>query len=164
MDGVYPVGVTCPECGAGLKRAGAIRQGVRKRMPVLVGFGITLGVVPLLALIVAVYAVLSGGGVYRQLPTGMLMWSAEFGSGASSGPIADELMNRLTNQAEPMQAALISSPPSGWSMRARTPYLAPKMGILRMVEAARLSLLRGAAMLPTRKGSPACMRGSPTRR
>jgi hypothetical protein len=104
LDGVYPAGVTCPECGAGLKRAGAIRQGVRKRMPALVGLGVTLGVVPLLALIVAIYAVMSGGGVYRQMPTGMLMWSAEFGSGASSGPIADELMNRLTNQAEPMQA------------------------------------------------------------
>jgi len=83
--------VTCPECGAGLKRAKAVRIGERKRMLWLsiVGVLVIVGCVGATAPIG--FALLTGRGMHAKLPLGLLLYIARGGDGA----LAAELETRL---------------------------------------------------------------------
>lgn len=94
LEGVYPESVTCPECGAGLKRDNSIRIGVRRRYPAMVVTGVVLAMMPLAPLGVVGYAALTGADVNAYMPVGVLLWEAKHGTPASAGKIADELTRR----------------------------------------------------------------------
>lgn len=98
LEGVYPESVTCPECGAGLKRENSVRIGVRRRYPALVVVGAVLAMMPVVPLGVIGYAALTGSDVRAYLPVGVLLWEARHGTQASAAKIADELTRRAQNK------------------------------------------------------------------
>lgn len=112
LMGVYPASPTCPECGAGLKRPGAVRDGVRHRSIPLIVLGVLLAATPLLPLGVVGYAAVTGTNISKYLPVGVLIFQARHSSPATSPLIAAELMDRtmgkkLTVQQEQKVAGLV---------------------------------------------------------
>lgn len=95
LEGVYPASVTCPECGSGLKRPGAVRNGVRKRMAWVTVLGLLIALLPLAPMAVLVYAAVTGTNIARYTPTGILLWQTRISSPAVNKTIADELISRL---------------------------------------------------------------------
>ena len=95
LDGVYPASVTCPECGAGLKRDGAVRIGVRKRIPALMAIGAALVLMPIAPVGFGVYAAATGLDLNEYKPAGLLLFEARHARPAHSGPIARELLSRM---------------------------------------------------------------------
>lgn len=108
LHGVYPQSVTCPECGAGLKRDGAVRTGVRKRMVWLSALGVLIALLPLAPLATVMYAALTGTNLARYTPTGLLLWETRIASPAANKQIADELIDRLIKKRldKPQTAAM----------------------------------------------------------
>ncbi|MFA6045091.1 MAG: hypothetical protein WC718_08910 [Phycisphaerales bacterium] len=103
LDGVYPESVTCPECGAGLKRENSIRIGVRRRLPALVAIGAVLVLFPAVPLGAVGYAALTGTDINGMLPVGVLLWEAKHATPASGEKIANELLRRA--QAKKLSAS-----------------------------------------------------------
>lgn len=95
LDGVYPECVTCPECGAGLKRDKAVRTGVRKRMPVLAAAGLLLVATSLVPFGVVSYAAITGSDINKYKPLGLLLWEGRLADPTRSVKITDELMSRV---------------------------------------------------------------------
>lgn len=95
LDGVYPECVTCPECGAGLKRDKAVRTGVRKRMPVLAVTGLLLIATSLVPFGVVSYAAITGSDINKHKPLGLLLWEGRLADPTRSVKITDELMSRI---------------------------------------------------------------------
>lgn len=95
LHGVYPQNVTCPECGAGLKRDKAVRMGVRKRLPVLIALGGLMIVLPLIPAGLLVYAAMTGTNLSKHMPLGVLLWQAKNTNGPGAKPIADEILDRM---------------------------------------------------------------------
>src|ERR1043165_4136412 len=96
LNGVYPGGVTCPECGGGLKREGSVRIGARRRMHTLTALGILLVLLPVTPIAVTAYGALTGTDVNKYKPLGLMLWEAPHVS--AKGPseaIANELMDRM---------------------------------------------------------------------
>ena len=98
LDGVYPASPTCPECGAGLKRDGAVRNGVRKRMGWMVALGVLVALLPLAPMGVLLYAGVTGSNIAKYTPTGVLLWQTRFSSPPVNKAIADELIDRMLKQ------------------------------------------------------------------
>lgn len=91
-----PPGVTCPECGAGLKRPKAFRVGQRGRRPVMTIVGAVLLLTGLVPSVVLAAAMLASADLHRQKP----VWILTFELRRSTDPvnskrIADELMTRM---------------------------------------------------------------------
>ncbi|MFZ4573524.1 MAG: hypothetical protein ACOYN0_03955 [Phycisphaerales bacterium] len=95
LDGVYPESVTCPECGAGLKRDKAVLNGVRKRMPVLAAVGAVLAATSVLPFCVVGYAAITGGDINKFKPLGLLLWEGKLADAARGTKLADEIMTRV---------------------------------------------------------------------
>ncbi|MFT3685552.1 MAG: hypothetical protein QM783_11590 [Phycisphaerales bacterium] len=95
LQGVYPESVTCPECGAGLKRKGAVRMGVRNRMPLVMALGVVVALLPLAPLFTVLYAAFTGTNLAKYTPTGVLLWQTKVASPALNKQIAEELIDRL---------------------------------------------------------------------
>ncbi len=95
LDGVYPESVTCPECGAGLKRDGSIRIGVRRRMPGVVLMGVLLAAVPLAPLGAVAWALVTGTNVDSYKPLGLLLWETGHSDSQRMNALAVEIQNRL---------------------------------------------------------------------
>ncbi|MBX3358694.1 MAG: hypothetical protein KF745_09720 [Phycisphaeraceae bacterium] len=95
LQGIYPPAITCPECGAGLKREGFIRIGARKRLVPLLVIGGVLVLVPLAPLSMLVYASTTGTDINKYLPTGLLLWQARHSRGPVHQAIADEVESRV---------------------------------------------------------------------
>lgn len=124
LDGIYPESVTCPECGAGLKREGSVRVGARKRLTGVAALGLLLAMLPSAPLGVLGYAALTGSDVNAYLPVGVLLWSAQRATPAGSERIANELIRRAQagqlSQTQYASAAefglkLQADPNSPWS-------------------------------------------------
>lgn len=108
LEGVYPEGVTCPECGAGLKRDNAVRIGVRRRMPVLVLVGALLAAVPLAPIATVGYALLTGSNIDSYKPLGLLLWESRYSDAGRLDAIATELQNRaMAGKLDPSQYAAV---------------------------------------------------------
>jgi hypothetical protein len=86
--------ITCPECGAGLRRPNAVRTGARRKRPVFLGLGALLIVMPLAPLGTAAYGLLTGQDLNKWKPLGLLLWEAERARGPGAQAIAAELLNR----------------------------------------------------------------------
>lgn len=94
LDGVWPDAITCPECGSGLKRDGAVRDGVRRRMWPLVLVGLLVTLTPIVPLAAVVVAAITGRDLDRFKPVGLLLWEAGQADVVRTEKIADELMTR----------------------------------------------------------------------
>jgi hypothetical protein len=84
--------VTCPECGAGLKRPGFVRIGQRRRRPVWIGLGTVA--VGLLAIGSTGFAMLTGQNVHQWLPLGFLLWEARHADATRGQQVAAEVLGR----------------------------------------------------------------------
>lgn len=98
LEGVYPESVTCPECGAGLKRDGAIRIGVRRRVPTLILVGALLAAVPLAPFGTVGWALLTGTNIDTYKPLGILLWEAHHSDRGRLDAIAGEIADRILRQ------------------------------------------------------------------
>lgn len=94
LTGTLPDGVTCPECGAGLKRAKAVRIGQRRRMWVVATVGLLLILLPFAGIGVTVYAVLTGADVNQYKPVGLLLWEVKNGNASTLDAAAKEFNRR----------------------------------------------------------------------
>ncbi len=93
--GTYPEVVTCPECGAGLKRDNAVVQGARKKMPAVVTVGALLVLTPLLPVGAVAFTILTGSDVNAIKPLGLILWEARRAEPVQAAKLADEVMNRI---------------------------------------------------------------------
>lgn len=91
--------ITCPECGAGLKREGSIRIGQRRKRPFAIGLGCLAIILPLLMIGTIVFALVSGQDLNTYKPIGLLTWEARRAGAAQSKLIAAELHRRIQNKA-----------------------------------------------------------------
>jgi hypothetical protein len=98
LEGVYPECVTCPECGAGLKRDGAVRLGVRRRMPVFILAGALLAAVPVAPFGAVAWALLTGTNIDTYKPLGILLWEARHSDRSRVDAIAAEIGDRILLQ------------------------------------------------------------------
>lgn len=96
--GIFPEVVTCPECGAGLKRDNAVLPGVRKKMPLLAALGVLLVLTPLVPVGVVAFAALTDRNINSFKPLGLLMWEARHADAKSTEKLVDEVMNRILSQ------------------------------------------------------------------
>lgn len=124
LEGVYPESVTCPECGAGLRREKSVRVGVRKRVPGLVAVGSVLALFPAVPLGAIGYAALTGTDINGLLPVGVLLWEAGHSTPASGEKIAKEFTRRaqarklsVSQYTKAIEAALAmqADPKAPWS-------------------------------------------------
>ena len=99
LDGVYPESITCPECGAGLKREGTVLQGARQRVIPLASLGIFLCLTSVIPVGIVGYAALTGSDLNKFKPLSLLFWEAKHASQAQSVTIANELMNRAMSRS-----------------------------------------------------------------
>jgi hypothetical protein len=97
LENVYPAGVTCPECGAGLKRPKSVRIGQRRKRPVLIGLGLLLMIAPVAPIAMAAFAALTGKDFNEYLPLGVLVWEGRRADAKSGKGIANELLTRMTS-------------------------------------------------------------------
>ncbi|CAG1009080.1 hypothetical protein PHYC_03650 [Phycisphaerales bacterium] len=95
LEGVYPEGVTCPECGAGLKREKSVRLGARRRRMWMVLVGALLALAPLPPIAAVAFAGLTGSDINAYKPLGLLLWEANHADSARTAGLAAEVLNRL---------------------------------------------------------------------
>jgi len=93
--GTYPEVVTCPECGAGLKRDNSVLLGARKTMPIVATMGALLVLTPLVPVGAVAYAVLTGSDINAIKPLGLILWEARRAEPVQAAKLADEVMNRI---------------------------------------------------------------------
>jgi hypothetical protein len=108
LENIYPASITCPECGAGLKREKAVRIGQRRRRPVFILAGILLTLMPLAPIGAALFAAVTGTDVNRYKPLGLLLWEVDRVNPKKAVAIAAELLTRLQAPVvDPAQEAAI---------------------------------------------------------
>jgi hypothetical protein len=104
LTGVLPAGVTCPECGAGIKLAKYVRIGQRKRLYVLVAVGLPMVVLPLMPITVVFFATMTRSDLGKLKPLTLLLWEARNlepeDVKRAVGEIHDRQMKRLLTEGE----------------------------------------------------------------
>lgn len=99
LAGVFPGRKVCPECGASLGAARAVRKGNRRRRPRVLALG---------AVLLAIGVGATGGGVYssaagvnwnRYKPVWLLLVEARTSDAASAGAALKELSLRVTEDS-----------------------------------------------------------------
>lgn len=93
LDGISEL-VTCPECGAGLKRPGSTRRGVRKRVWSAVTVGTLMVLLPGSAIAVVLFAALTGVDSAAYKPVWLLTFEARHGAAAQVEAAGAELLAR----------------------------------------------------------------------
>lgn len=89
----------CPECGADLAAAAAVRVGVRVRRPRLAIAGGVMLLAGVLGLSAGVAAFLGGPNVHKVTPTGVLLLEARVRTDAGLEDVLKELLDRDMNGA-----------------------------------------------------------------
>lgn len=126
LTSVLPAGVTCPECGSGLKRPHSVRIGQRKRMVIVGLIGAVLVLVPGSMLGTAFILQTTDTSLDRYKPWRLVLWEARNGNARMVEAAAVEIerrqmLNLLTGdqQAQAIEAALdIQADPSRpWSAK-----------------------------------------------
>ncbi|HYE60457.1 MAG TPA: hypothetical protein VD997_00550 [Phycisphaerales bacterium] len=95
LENIYPANVTCPECGAGLKREKAVRIGQRRKRPVFILSGVLFVLMPLAPIGVVLFASITGTDVNRYKRLGLLLWEVDRVDSKRAALIAGEFFNRL---------------------------------------------------------------------
>lgn len=120
LSSVLPAGVTCPECGAGLRRPHSTRIGQRKRMWLVGLLGAVFVLIPGSLLGTAFILQTTNTSLDRYKPWRVVLWEARNGNARMVEAAAVEIerrqmLNLLTSdqQAEAIEAALdIQADPS----------------------------------------------------
>jgi hypothetical protein len=99
-DGVEATG-TCPECGAGLKRAKAVRRGRRRKRPIVIVAGALAILAPMATLGAYGYALFTGVNLDLHKPLAVLEWELNRAGAARSRMIAEELLVRMGRKETP---------------------------------------------------------------
>ena len=94
LEGVFPGGITCPECGAGLKRERSVRIGQRRRRPVFILVGSLMTILPAMLIAAVLFAVITGTELNRHKPLGALILEARYASDKAAVAAADEAYRR----------------------------------------------------------------------
>jgi len=94
LESIYPEKITCPECGAGLKRPKGVRIGARRKRWMTLVVGLLLIAMPTSLIVAGVAAVLTGSDIARYTPVGVLLLQGRYGDSAASAAAAKELMRR----------------------------------------------------------------------
>ncbi|MDX9911338.1 MAG: hypothetical protein RBS39_05865 [Phycisphaerales bacterium] len=94
LDGVYPGATTCPECGGGLLKAGKVRTGVRKRMPIVGLVGVAMVLLPVGVMGMVLYATLTSTDLNKYKPVALLRMEVRHARGTHQERAADELLRR----------------------------------------------------------------------
>lgn len=76
LQGVYPAAITCPECGAGLKRAGYVLPGARRRRWVCFSTGIAFVLLPMLTFGALAFGIAAGANINQYKPARLLIWES----------------------------------------------------------------------------------------
>ncbi len=95
LVGLYPQQITCPECGAGLRRRKGVRIGARRRLWPFIGLGVILILAPLAPLGLVLYGAATGADINKHKPLGLLLWEARIASPKAMEAIGSELHLRL---------------------------------------------------------------------
>ncbi|GJQ28658.1 MAG: hypothetical protein HBSAPP03_05420 [Phycisphaerae bacterium] len=104
LHGIYPESVTCPECGAGLKREKSVRIGARRRMVGVTLLGAFLALAPLPPIAAVALAAITGTDVNAYKPLGLILWEARRADRARTAKLAAEVLNRaLSKSLSPAQ-------------------------------------------------------------
>lgn len=96
--GVLPDGITCPECGAGLKRPNACRIGERRKRWVAIWVGIAAVLLPAAMIGTVGFGILTGKDFNEYKPTGLLIWEGKHLGAAVGGKAAAELERRSSKR------------------------------------------------------------------
>lgn len=94
LSGVLPAGVTCTECGAGVKLARFVRIGQRRRMPLLLALGAPLATLPFIPLGLVLFTTLTRTDLARFKPVSLLLWEARTLSESDVRAAGKELLAR----------------------------------------------------------------------
>lgn len=95
LHGVYPGGVTCPECGSGLKGPRAIRVGVRVRRRWALRIGVTVLILSGLLGGAMVWVLAAGPNANKYKPAMLLVFQGRFAGVKRSQEAANEVIRRL---------------------------------------------------------------------
>lgn len=98
LEGTYPQSITCPECGAGLRRRKGVRIGARRKRWITLSAGVLLILLPAGLLGTVLYAVLTGADLNTYKPVGLLLWEGRRGNDATATAAAKELLTRVQNK------------------------------------------------------------------
>lgn len=98
LFGRPPDGVRCPECGAEIGTAGAVRIGYRQRRGKLLMLGAVLALPPALWLAVSVASAVGGVAIHKYKPTFLLVWETNLGEQSARSAI-EELSRRISANA-----------------------------------------------------------------
>lgn len=104
LAGVYPAAVTCPECGAGLKRARGVRIGSRRKLWPVVAAGLVLALAPAALIATVAFGLLTGAKLNDYKPLRLLMWEAARAAGPTETELVKELIDRVENQSLELDA------------------------------------------------------------
>lgn len=96
LSAVLPAGITCPECGAGLRRPRAYRIGQRRRMYPLVGFGALAAAPAALGIGAVLFAAITGTNLNAYKPLGLLLFEGRRGDALRANAAGEELLARYT--------------------------------------------------------------------
>lgn len=95
LQDLWPAVPTCPECGSGLRRARAVRSGLRRRRWLCLATGLLLVTGPLITLVTVGLAMMAGHDLARHKPASLLCWEARHGAPVHSRASATHLLERL---------------------------------------------------------------------
>jgi len=82
----------CPECGAELRTSGAVRQGLRRKRPVITALGVLLLLAP--PVLVGI-GIIAKTNIHAYKPDFWLMYEARYASSTSLTPQLAELLSRM---------------------------------------------------------------------
>ena len=94
LSGVLPNGVTCPECGAGLRRPKAVRNGQRKRLKTAIALGILLMIGSSSILGLGFFAATTNTNLDAFKPLELLAFELRYGGQSMVESAATEIKRR----------------------------------------------------------------------
>ena len=129
LENVYQTaGVTCPECGAGLKRDRGIRIGQRRRRPIFIGLGLLFIALPAAPIGVAAFALLTGNDFNTYKPLGVLLWEGGRAPTSKTARASPPNSSRECSPASSTQPRKPASPTSPSPARKTPTSLGTKPG------------------------------------
>lgn len=103
--------ITCPECGAGLRRPKGVRIGQRRKRYVAIGAGAVAAFLPAATVGVVVFAVVTGTDLNAYKPVGLLLWEGRGRDAARAEAAVNELLARMQGSelAEAQRRAAVAA-------------------------------------------------------
>jgi predicted RNA-binding Zn-ribbon protein involved in translation (DUF1610 family) len=121
----------CPECGAVLRAGDAIRQGERRRRPMLAVAGLVLLLVGVPVVMAGAGGFLSSTAITKHAPTGLLLWQVRQGTqrmvdGGLAELVARNINGKLvaTEQREILDSLIerFERPSNGWTAQCQEAF------------------------------------------